>query len=260
MRQKPTPLSSIPRVGVHRCRSWWWAKNGAVNSPLRARGVFSRLGEEGAKAAGPDHADDATVVPGFRTMHAAPGTECAAVRSGGHSPCRQPRPGRPSRWRPEVPHPRQHLSNRCRSCVTSCRTPPRRPNRRCWPTRATTACASAALCRSGGFDRSIPARRCIPAEQAAGELYAQDAALQRKRYVVERTLGWLKGFRRLRYRVDRTAASFQAFVYLAVLVLCVRRLVGGNPDKKLAASCPTQWAWPASPRSRPLGCRPAVAP
>jgi transposase len=43
--------------------------------------------------------------------------------------------------------------------------------------------------------------------------------------VVERTLGWLKGFRRLRYRVDRTAASFQAFVYLAVLVLCVRHLL-----------------------------------
>ncbi len=44
-------------------------------------------------------------------------------------------------------------------------------------------------------------------------------------YVEERTLGWLKGFRRLRYRVDRTAASFHAFVYLAVLVLCVRRLI-----------------------------------
>jgi putative transposase len=76
-----------------------------------------------------------------------------------------------------------------------------------------------------GFQPLIPTRRCIPAEQATGELYGQDAALQRKRYVVERTLGWLKGFRRLRYRVDRTAVSFQAFVYLAVLVLCVRRLL-----------------------------------
>ena len=80
-----------------------------------------------------------------------------------------------------------------------------------------------------GFRPLIPTRRCIPAEQAVGELYAEDVALQRKRYVVERTLGWLKGFRRLRYRVDRTAVSFQAFVYLAILVLCVRRLMCPSP-------------------------------
>src|SRR5215216_3820336 len=77
-----------------------------------------------------------------------------------------------------------------------------------------------------GYRPLIPPRSCIPPEQATGELYTEDAALQRKRYEVERTLGWLKGFRRLRYRVDRSAASFQAFVYLAVLVLCVRRLMG----------------------------------
>jgi putative transposase len=76
-----------------------------------------------------------------------------------------------------------------------------------------------------GFRPLIPARSCIPAEQAIGDLYAQDAALERKRYVVERTLGWLKAFRRLRYRVDRTAVSFHSFVYLAVLVVCVRRLI-----------------------------------
>jgi transposase len=76
----------------------------------------------------------------------------------------------------------------------------------------------------------IPTRRCIPAEQATGALYAEDATLQRKRYVVERTLGWLKGFLRLRYRVDQTAASFHAFVYLAVLVLCIRRLISPSRD------------------------------
>jgi transposase len=77
-----------------------------------------------------------------------------------------------------------------------------------------------------GIRPLIPAWRCIPVEHATGALYAEDIVLQRKRYVVERTQGWLKGFRRLRYRVDRTAASFHAFVYLAVLVLCVRHLIG----------------------------------
>jgi len=81
-----------------------------------------------------------------------------------------------------------------------------------------------------GFRPLIPTRSCIPPEQAAGELYAEDVTLQRKRYVVERTLGWVKGFRRLRYRVDRSAASFHAFVYLAVVVLCVRRLIARSGD------------------------------
>jgi len=82
-----------------------------------------------------------------------------------------------------------------------------------------------------GFRPLIPTRSCIPPEQAIGELYTEDASMLRKRYVVERTLlSWLKGFRRLRYRVDRTAKSFHAFVYLAVLVLCVRRLLSPSRD------------------------------
>ena len=100
-----------------------------------------------------------------------------------------------------------------------------------------------------GFRPLIPTRSCIPAEQAVGELYAEDAVLQRKRYVVERTLGWLKGFRRLRYRVDRTAASFHAFVYLAVLVLCVRRLMRPSRSRRpRSLTCPFG--------SKALVCRP----
>ena len=38
--------------------------------------------------------------------------------------------------------------------------------------------------------------------------------------------GMMDRYRRLRYRVDRTTASFDAFVYLAVNVLCTRRAVG----------------------------------
>jgi transposase len=96
-----------------------------------------------------------------------------------------------------------------------CPTPRRRPSRR-----------FRQFVHDHGFRPLIPPRTCIPTEQVTGELYSEDAALQRKRYVIERTLSWLKSFRRLRFRVDSSAASFYAFVYLAVLVLCVRRLVG----------------------------------
>jgi transposase len=91
--------------------------------------------------------------------------------------------------------------------------------------------------REHGFQPLIPTQSCIPAEQATGDLYAVDTALQRKRSVVERTLGWLKGFRRLRYRVDRMATSFHAFVYLAILVLCVRRLVSPSRPSRGDGSC-----------------------
>jgi transposase len=65
-----------------------------------------------------------------------------------------------------------------------------------------------------------------------GPLYGEDAALERKRYVVERTLSWLKGFRRLRYRVDRTATSFTCFMCLAILVLCMRRVMGNDQGRQ----------------------------
>src|SRR5215210_8809341 len=39
-----------------------------------------------------------------------------------------------------------------------------------------------------GYRPLIPTRSCIPAEQAVGELYAEDNALQSQRYVIERTI------------------------------------------------------------------------
>lgn len=44
------------------------------------------------------------------------------------------------------------------------------------------------------------------------------------RAFVERTFAWLKSFRRLRYRWDRTKLMFQAFVNLGCLVICLRRV------------------------------------
>jgi transposase len=42
------------------------------------------------------------------------------------------------------------------------------------------------------------------------------------RFLVERTFGWLKGFRRLRIRRERHTAMFKAFVYLALIIMLVR--------------------------------------
>lgn len=46
-----------------------------------------------------------------------------------------------------------------------------------------------------------------------------------KRFVVERTNAWTKSFRRLRFRFDYTMLSFSAFLNLAFVVICVRKLM-----------------------------------
>ena len=46
-----------------------------------------------------------------------------------------------------------------------------------------------------------------------------------KRFVVERTNAWTKSFRRLRFRFDYSMLSFSAFLNLAFVVICVRKLL-----------------------------------
>lgn len=46
-----------------------------------------------------------------------------------------------------------------------------------------------------------------------------------KRFVVERTNAWTKSFRRLRFRFDYTILSFTAFLNLAFIVICTRKLM-----------------------------------
>lgn len=49
--------------------------------------------------------------------------------------------------------------------------------------------------------------------------------LGKMRFKVERTNAWIKSFRRLHFRFDYTLASFQAFTYLALIVICLRKLL-----------------------------------
>jgi transposase len=48
--------------------------------------------------------------------------------------------------------------------------------------------------------------------------------LGRHRWVVERTVSWLSGFRRLHRRYERLADHFLAFVGIAAALICYRRL------------------------------------
>jgi putative transposase len=44
------------------------------------------------------------------------------------------------------------------------------------------------------------------------------------RWIVERTFGWLNRYRRLSKDYERTTASSEAFIYVALIHLMVRRL------------------------------------
>ncbi len=50
-------------------------------------------------------------------------------------------------------------------------------------------------------------------------------SLGKMRFKIERTNAWIKSFRRLRFRFDYTLASFQALTYLALIVICLRKLL-----------------------------------
>jgi len=44
------------------------------------------------------------------------------------------------------------------------------------------------------------------------------------RFLLERTFGWLKAFKRIRTRKDRKIAMFKAFTYLAVIIVLIRNI------------------------------------
>lgn len=71
---------------------------------------------------------------------------------------------------------------------------------------------------------NIPKRKTTQVRDKHIWYYLYNTIKGKKRFVVERTNAWLKSFRRLRMRFDYTANSFEAFLYLAVIVICVRRL------------------------------------
>jgi transposase len=53
--------------------------------------------------------------------------------------------------------------------------------------------------------------------------------LGRVRWVVERTISWIKGLRRMRVRYDRSGVSIDAWTTLAAAVICLHILMEANP-------------------------------
>src|SRR5262245_7719596 len=49
------------------------------------------------------------------------------------------------------------------------------------------------------------------------------------RWHVERTFAWLQTVRRVLVRYERLLAVYSGFVYLAAIVVCLRRVVAGQP-------------------------------
>lgn len=49
--------------------------------------------------------------------------------------------------------------------------------------------------------------------------------LGKLRFKIERTNAWIKSFRRIHFRFDYSLISFSAFVYLALIVICIRKLI-----------------------------------
>ena len=77
-----------------------------------------------------------------------------------------------------------------------------------------------------GLLPNIPKRACTKGDDDYTFLYyLYDKLKGKRRFVVERTNAWVKSFKRLRFRFDYKASSFEAFLYLAIIVICVRRLL-----------------------------------
>jgi transposase len=49
--------------------------------------------------------------------------------------------------------------------------------------------------------------------------------LGRHRWVIERTMSWLSGYRRLSHRYERDPRNYLAFLGLAAALCCYKRLI-----------------------------------
>lgn len=78
--------------------------------------------------------------------------------------------------------------------------------------------------RKRGIKANIPERR-YSHRRKIGRPPNYDPVLGKSRYSVERTNAWMKSFRRIHFRFDRTLPMFRSWVQLACIIICLRRLL-----------------------------------
>lgn len=78
--------------------------------------------------------------------------------------------------------------------------------------------------RKRGIKANIPERQ-YRKRRKRGRPPAYDSELGKTRFTVERTNGWMKSFRRIHFRFDRSLVMFEAWVLLACVVICLRRFL-----------------------------------
>lgn len=81
--------------------------------------------------------------------------------------------------------------------------------------------------RAKGIKANIPERH-YRQRRKRGRPPNYDQELAKTRFTVERTNGWMKSFRRIHFRFDRSLFMFEAWALLACLVICLRRLIPLN--------------------------------
>ena len=78
--------------------------------------------------------------------------------------------------------------------------------------------------RKRGIKANIPERE-YSHRRKRGRPPNYDPVLGKSRYSVERTNAWMKSFRRIHFRYDRTLPIFRSWIQLACIVICLRRLL-----------------------------------
>lgn len=78
--------------------------------------------------------------------------------------------------------------------------------------------------RMRGIKANIP-ERVYDHRRKRGRHPNYDSVLGKSRYSVERTNAWMKSFRRIHFRYDRTLPMFKSWIQLACIIICLRKLV-----------------------------------